>query len=158
MCILLSTMPNYQHGKIYKLHSNNLPDILYIGSTVKTLNERLSIHVCNAKRFNYASRQIIEAGDYHMDELEAFPCTSNLELWKREQHWMDKHVCCNQRRAFQTEEQRKEQIRVQGAKDYAKRSKVRVHCFCGGKYKLQNKARHYKTEKHQSAVDIISMI
>ena len=147
-------MPDFANSKIYKLYSNNLPDICYIGSTVQTFKQRLSEHVCDAKSRHLASRQIIEAGDYHMDELEAFPCTSNLELWKREQHWMDKHVCCNGQRAYRTEEQRREQIRVKSSK----RSKVQVQCFCGGKYQRSDKARHFKSKKHQAAVDIISMI
>ena len=154
MCILLSNMPDFANSKIYKLYSNNLPDTCYIGSTVSTLNERLSTHVYEAKQYNNASRQIIDAGDYHMDELEAYPCMSLVELVKREQHWMDKLVCCNKQRAFITEEQRKEQKRVINAK----RSKVPVQCFCGGKYQHPSKANHYKTKKHQSAVDIISMV
>ena len=156
-------MPDFANSKIYKLYSNNLPDTCYVGSTVRTLKWRLLQHVNDTP---CASRQIIDAGDYHMDELEAYPCASKLELRKREQYWMDKHVCCNKQRAFITEEQRKEQKRVINAKhnaknntkNNAKRSKVPVQCFCGGKYKLQNKARHFKSKKHQSAVDIISMI
>ena len=151
-------MPNYQHGKIYKLHSNNLPDTCYIGSTVQTLKRRLSLHVHDAKQYNKASRQIIDAGDYHIDELEAYPCTSNLELRKREQHWMNKLVCCNEVRAYRTEEVKAEQLRVKTAKQTAKRLKAHVQCFCGGKYLCHHKSRHYKTKKHQAAVDIISMI
>ena len=158
MCILLSTMPNFANSKIYKLYSNNLPDTCYIGSTVQTLKQRLSHHVHEAKNTQKASKIIIDAGDFHMDELEAFPCTSNLELRKREQYWMDKLVCCNKQRAYQTEEVRAEQIRVQNAKDNAKRSKVPVQCFCGGKYRPNNKSNHYKTKKHQAAVAIISMV
>ena len=146
-------MPDFADSKIYKLYSNNLPDTCYIGSTVSTLKQRLTEHVCD-NRTQCASRQIIDAGDFHMDELEAYPCASKLELRKREQHWMDKHVCCNKQRAFRTEEERAEQIRVQSAK----RSKIPIQCFCGGKYQYSTKARHYKTKKHQSAVDIISMI
>ena len=151
-------MPNFANSKIYKLYSNNLPDTRYIGSTVSTLKQRLWDHVTAAKSRHLASRQIIDAGDFHINELEAFPCMSNLELRKREQYWMDKFVCCNKRRAFQTEEELKEQIRVQRAKGNAKRSKVPVQCFCGGRYLQDNKARHIKTKKHQAAVDIISMI
>tara|TARA_R110002110_G_scaffold46811_2_gene141081 strand:- start:27 stop:482 length:456 start_codon:yes stop_codon:yes gene_type:complete len=151
-------MPDFADSKIYKLYSNNLPDTCYIGSTVSTLKLRLSLHVSDAKLHNKASRQIIDVGDYHIEELEAFPCTSNLELRKREQHWMDKHVCCNERRAFVTEEEEKERIRVNNAKHNAKRSKVPVQCFCGGKYQPSNKSIHYKSKKHQAAVDIISMI
>ena len=149
-------MPDFANSKIYKLYSNNLPDTCYIGSTVSTLNVRLSKHVYDAKSKHDASREIIEAGDYHINELEAFPCMSKLELMKREQHWMDKHVCCNKQRAFRTEEELKEQRRVQNAKYNAKC--VPVQCFCGGTYTIPHKHNHYKTKKHQAAVDIISMI
>ena len=151
-------MPDFANSKIYKLYSNNLPDTCYVGSTVQTLNHRLWAHVSDAKNKLTASKIIIEAGDFHIDELEIFPCLSFTELRKREQYWMDKLVCCNQRRAFQTKEQRKEQIRVKTAKQTAKRSKAPVQCFCGGKYLCTHKARHFKTKKHQAAVDIISMI
>ena len=143
-------MTKFANSKIYKLRSDNLPDTCYIGSTTQTLEMRLSDHVRIAKHKNCASRQIIEAGDYHLDELEAFPCTSKLELRKREQFHMNNNVCCNKRRAFQTKEERKEQIRVRLA--------TKVQCFCGGTYTMHNKARHYKTNKHQVAVEIISMI
>ena len=151
-------MPDFANSKIYKLYSNNLSDTCYIGSTVLTLKRRLSIHVCDAKNKHHASRKIIEAGNYHMDELEAYPCTSLMELRKREQYWMEKLVCCNKYRAFQTQEDKKEQRRVHNAKLRAKRSKVPVQCFCGGTYIINGKARHCKTDKHKSAVDIISMV
>ena len=146
-----SIVTNFANSKIYKLRSDNLPDTCYIGSTVRTFKERLAVHVHKAKRkIHCSSRQIIEAGDYRMDELEAFPCTSKLELRKREQFHMNNNVCCNKRRAFQTNEERKEQIRVRLA--------TKVQCFCGGTYTMHNKARHYKTNKHKVAVEIISMI
>tara|TARA_R110000803_G_C11775331_1_gene295854 strand:- start:57 stop:512 length:456 start_codon:yes stop_codon:yes gene_type:complete len=151
-------MPNFANSKIYKLYSNNLPDIIYIGSTTQTLNQRLSKHVCHAKSKHNASRQIIEAGDFYIDELEAYPCASLVEMRMREQHWMNNHVCCNKHRAFRTKEEKKEQKRVQAVKDNIKRLK-KVQCFCGGKYLLKNKAQHYKSKKHQAAaVEIISMV
>ena len=36
-------MPNYQNGKIYKIHSYQTDDI-YIGSTTNTLSRRFSEH------------------------------------------------------------------------------------------------------------------
>ena len=152
-------MTNFANSKIYKLRSDNLPDTCYIGSTTLTLEIRLSLHVYQAKRKKkQASRQIIDAGAYHIELLEEYPCTSSAELRQREQYYMGMHTCCNKQRAFRTEEEKIEQQRFINAKSNARSSAIQVQCFCGGRYSKHNKAQHYKTNKHQVAVEIISMI
>ena len=131
-----SIRTNFAESKIYKIYSDNLPDTCYIGSTVRTLERRLSKHVHDAKKQHVASYQIIDAGAYHIELVEAFPCTSAVELRKREQHHMGMNVCCNKQRAFRTDEERIEQKRVRNAKH----NTTKIQCFCGGRYTWHHKA------------------
>lgn len=51
---------------------------------------------------------------------------------------------------YHTEEERKEASRLYMRKCQAKRSKIKIDCYCGGHYDLTNKDRHFKTFKHTS--------
>lgn len=35
---------------------------------------------------------------------------------------------------------------------------VKINCDCGGKYRIQHKATHYKTKKHQEYIKNISIL
>jgi hypothetical protein len=88
---------NYQNGKIYKIVDNTNDDI-YIGSTTqKTLAQRLSQHVSQAKsnKRHCSSKQIILNGDYDMVLIELFPCHSKDELHARERHYIETINCVN---------------------------------------------------------------
>jgi len=151
----------YLNGKIYKLVCNK-EDLIYIGSTIETLNTRLSKHKCSKN--TCISRRIIDNGDYEIILLELYPCMCRRELEQREQEWMEQFDCINLHRSYMTEEQHEEykkqyyQKYNQNGKEYFKnyrennREKIseKFKCECGGKYTRQNKSQHFKSKKHKA--------
>ena len=87
-------------GKIYKIVDNTNNNI-YIGSTCKTLNKRLSQHKCNYKLFlkgvynNVRSFDIIKNGDYQIELLENCDIKTKQELLTREKYYIENNVCLN---------------------------------------------------------------
>ena len=70
-------MPNFANAAIYIIISANDHSLLYIGSTVKTLEKRLSLHVYEARpdtRGSCTSRHVINAGAFSIHELQKAPC------------------------------------------------------------------------------------
>ena len=95
-------MVNYQLGKIYKIVCRITGEV-YVGSTCeKTLAKRLVAHRADYKRLcennpkgSVSSSQIISRGDYYIDLLEAYPCSSSDELRKKEREYFDRIECTN---------------------------------------------------------------
>lgn len=78
---------DYSKGKIYILRTN-LDMRIYIGSTVKALNERLVGHLRNANssRNSHVYEVMRKFGptNYTIELIEDYPCSSKYELEKRE--------------------------------------------------------------------------
>ena len=100
----LPKMPDYANNTIYKLVSDNLPGVVYIGHTTTSLKIRLARHVND---LNCSSRRIIEAGSYHIEELEKWPCKTKEEALWRERWWIENTPCINEVIPIRTEEERK---------------------------------------------------
>ena len=79
----------YQNSKIYKI-TDNLSDMVYIGSTYKTLQQRLKTHEINLKnytngKYNFVTVfKILENNNYKIDLVENYPCNNKQELNIRE--------------------------------------------------------------------------
>jgi hypothetical protein len=81
-------------GNIYKIVSDST-DKIYIGSTVKSLEERLEEHENDYelwfnKEFKsgyISSFEILKYGDYKIILIEEYPCSSYKELLKREGYY-----------------------------------------------------------------------
>ena len=82
----------FKIGRVYRLYSDELS---YIGSTNKTLNQRLSEHKCDFKRYNCSSSAIIETGNYKIELLAEFQNIPERKLRKVEQEFIDKTDCIN---------------------------------------------------------------
>jgi hypothetical protein len=87
-------LERYQNGKIYKIVCN-ITGKQYIGSTCKTLSQRLSGHKSDYKRFNEGksgntkSFDILKEEDYDIVLIEVYPCNTKDELHKRERHYIE---------------------------------------------------------------------
>jgi hypothetical protein len=92
-------------GKIYKLSSGGLT---YYGSTEQTLNQRLSEHKCDYRRYlkgemHYlTSFDIIDTDDYNIELVEEVEDLE--ELTKREQFYLDNYDCVNKSTAYRSKE------------------------------------------------------
>ena len=83
-------MVNYQNGKIYAIRCLTT-NARYVGCTTKRLLcQRLAEHVAAYKHFTrgegpfHASFQVLQRGNYIIELIEVFPCTSRNELVHRE--------------------------------------------------------------------------
>lgn len=128
----------YQHGKVYKIVSNNT-DQIYVGSTTQpTLARRLATHKeayvkwkAGGDKF-ISSCILLDQPDYRIVLLESYPCRSKDELNSREQHYIElyKDTCVNKRKAFtgltkdeyfqQYRQEHKEEMRENNAEYYQK--------------------------------------
>ena len=88
-------MPNYQNGKIYKIHSYQT-DLVYYGSTTVQLCSRLTGHKQDLKSGRtVSSKQILQYDDAMITLVELFPCNSKTELESRERFYIQNNQCVN---------------------------------------------------------------
>ena len=88
---------DYNNDKIYKIVSPNCEKVYY-ASTTDILNYRFNKHKTNRA---CTSREIIDAGDADIIEIEKYPCSCVEELEDREAYFIvnDWDGCVNERRA-----------------------------------------------------------
>jgi len=88
----MESQNNYQRGKIYTIRHPD-SEKYYIGSTCKKyLSNRFGAHKTDYKRYlngkggNISSYRLFDLGadDCYIELLELYPCSSKLELTKRE--------------------------------------------------------------------------
>ena len=152
-------MNKFENAKIYKI-VDNTTDMIYIGSTCKTLEQRLKAHESNYKRFkagkmNYiTSFKIFENNNYKIELIKLYPCDTKQELNLEEgktikQFKNNKLNIVNKYIAGQTD---KESM----AQNY-QNNKNLIHekhnCLCGGRYTQCHKSHHEKTQKHQNYIN-----
>ena len=159
----------YEIGRIYKLVSDN--GLVYIGSTKRTLEDRLSGHRSNYKRYlnekkiNITSNKLFEGGAVVKIELiEEHKRIRKVDLHKREGYHMSLNECVNRCLAGRTKnehmkvymathkDQKKEYNRkfckANSAK-IAERKKTRILCeACKCDILKDSKAIHERTLKH----------
>lgn len=92
-------MPNYFDGKIYKLHTDGFPELVYIGATTQPLCNRLTGYVSSfstqGTEKNYPYFKILEKGSYHITLVENYPCNNKEELNARKQYHIENNDCIN---------------------------------------------------------------
>jgi len=81
----------YQNSKIYKIVCNITGEI-YIGSTIRTLNQRLLHHKILK---NCISRNIINRCDYKIELIKNYPCNSKYKLEEEEAKYIRENECIN---------------------------------------------------------------
>ena len=94
-------MPDYQKGKIYKLWSPS-KNIIYYGSTVETISQRLAKHLYkynayNNKKHNYycSAFKVLECGDYKIELVEEYACNNKQQLERKEGEYIKNNDCIN---------------------------------------------------------------
>ena len=155
-------MPDYSQAKVYKVSSPN-HSLVYYGSTVLRLDKRMSVHRSTSS--HCTSKQIVDAGDAVIEQVEEYPCMNKHELLDREAEVMlaDWDGCVNEavpgayrraggKKAYNREynEKNAEKIKAHNTKKH--------QCECGGKFTHVNKQRHFKSKKHQAYISIPSPV
>jgi hypothetical protein len=86
-------MPDYNNGKVYVIR-NQVNDMVYVGSTVQTLAERMAGHRGDYKRKNCKSYKLYQAFDeigitnFYIELVEDYPCESKEQLFRQEGHFI----------------------------------------------------------------------
>jgi hypothetical protein len=84
------------YGKIYAIKSNQT-ELIYIGSTIETLNQRFSKHKNKYKRYinggniYVSSFKILQYDDAYIELVEDYTCNNKTELTKREGIFLESH-------------------------------------------------------------------
>ena len=130
----------------YKITSTNTPKV-YIGSTVKSIQERLLRHELDYVNYNngYGNRttshEILIHDNYSIHLLETALCLTKDDRNTIEQ----KHILNTPNRV---------NIKLPGRtqKQYYNDNKinnsVKISCYCNGTYTKYNKLKHFKSKKH----------
>jgi predicted GIY-YIG superfamily endonuclease len=96
----------FRKGKIYKIECN-VSGLIYIGSTIKTLEQRLRKHESRYKSYlkqeakYITSIKILENDDYNITLIRDYPCKSKKELTNMEggyiryRHVYEEGICVN---------------------------------------------------------------
>lgn len=161
-------MNKFHAGKIYAIRSITT-DNVYIGSTCSPLNRRLSAHrkcydsFLNGECCFISSFDVIMHGSYFIELVEEIKCENRKELNIREGYFIRTTPnCVNKNIAGRTYKQWKaDNIEMVKERDrlYRLVNRERIvkkcDCICGGKYTMQNKARHLQTLMHRKYITTV---
>lgn len=151
---------------IYTIYKINIAGEDYIGST-KDLKHRKGQHkaTCNLEgnpHYHYKLYQYIrENGGWDcciITPVEEFECETKQQSLIREEYWRREYkASLNMRKAFTTEEERKEVMKISNVKAGKKRNdnsklEIPAECQCGGHYKSKSKSDHLKSKRHQDFI------
>ena len=159
-------MNKYEKGKIYKIVNDNMPDKVYYGSTIQKLNDRFNNHRC-INNNNTRTKELFEKGEPRIELVEDYPCSSKIELEKRERFYIENNKCVNKtiptrsRKEYREKPENKKRQKEYWAapenknrqKEYErKRLSFKITCECGSIISKKHIARHKKTKKHLNLI------
>ncbi len=94
-------LSDYSQGKIYKIVCNKT-GLIYIGSTCRSLEQRLKEHEYDCKRYlDKKSNKLISSiyvifnNDYKIELIENYPCSTKDELEDKEFNYISNLECVN---------------------------------------------------------------
>ena len=129
----------YINGKIYKIVDNK-SDMIYVGSTCKTLQQRLNRHISSYKSYkagktnNITSYQILENNDFSIKLIENYPCENKAQLEKREGYFI---------KLF-----RQQDLSIVNRCIVGQDPHGYITCKCGHKYVHKRESRHKRSDQH----------
>lgn len=148
-------------GRVYKLSCNRTGKT-YIGSTIQPLKKRLQGHESAFRLgLRHASAEIIENGDYKMEELICKEC-SRQDLLVEEQNQMNLFDCVNYKKAYRKPEDKDYYKNMSHEKKQEFLARKRMldkesyeDCICGSRFNRAHRSRHFRTQKHRDALAIL---
>jgi len=147
---------NYQNGKIYKITSSQT-DLIYVGSTIQSLDDRFKKHKNNFKNNNSSitSKEILKYDDAKIELIEFYPCNSEEELYKREGEYIKTLNCVNRkvegRDPKEYYEENKEKMK-EYQKKYRERNNENIKEYMM-KYSQKNQERLKKNRMHRMMIN-----
>ncbi len=80
-------MPDYSKAKLYTIRCKTDTSLIYVGSTVQSLSQRLASHRRDSKKYpNYKLYQNVGDNwdDWYVELYENYPCENKEQLLKKE--------------------------------------------------------------------------
>ena len=165
-------MVNYQNAKIYKIINDSMPGMVYYGSTCNTFSRRMGNH--KSPYSTCKSKILFEYGNPQMILVEKYGCNDKMELTARERYYIENNECVNKQIPGRTKkeyrEDNKEKLTIKN-KEYKEANKEKIKeyyednkekillkkkqkmtCECGSSFRISDKARHYKSKKHNALI------
>ena len=141
---------NYSNGKIYKI-IDCTTDMIYVGSTIHTLADRLKGHEDKYKYFLSGKKtpiltsfKILENNNYKIELIENFPCQSKRELEKKEGHFIKLY--------------RKQELNIVNKCVAGQDPYELMTCKCGMRYTHKHQAKHIRSYPHQKFLGLIKNV
>lgn len=145
----------YNNSIIYMIVCNITNDV-YIGSTTKSIDERMGFHKINFKAFQNGAKQsycrsfdILKTNDYKVYIIENVNCNSKRELEKIEGYYIKNNNCINKQIAGRTDAE----YYLDNKELINEKKNVKCKCECTGRYLITHKAIHSRTKKHQKYIN-----
>jgi hypothetical protein len=130
---------------------DNTSDKIYIGSTCKTLEQRLKEHEYQYKSFkagkkvsNFSSFEILKNGDYYIDLIENYPCENKQKLETREGKYIKLY--------------RNENLKIVNKCVPRQNPYERLECKCRYSYIHKQQALHNRSYNHRKFMGLITDI
>lgn len=153
-------MPDYSKGKVYRLVIDEDPSLVYYGSTIQPLCERLAKHKHDFTRDSDITSKMLFATGHKVKIflVETFPCASKEELKARERWWIENNDCVNERIPGRTRQEHytdnKESIqeyKKQYYKEHKEQEKARVNAWVqeNREHVREYHAQHYQEKKQE---------
>jgi len=149
-------------GLVYKIVSLINPELVYFGST-NNFNKRMQGHKNAYKSFlnkkskdYYTYFEIFDLGKYNTEIVKEYKQITRRELYNFETEFIQNNKCVNKRQSLT--EQMKKDTKKGCNNQYYQDNKTKLNqqhiCeTCGSNYSTIHKLRHFKTYKHQNAVN-----
>jgi hypothetical protein len=149
----------YEKARIYRVIDNSNGQ-QYIGSTCKSLSNRLSQHKYDYQKYlegiqHYISSfDILKNCDFSIILIEEYPCSNKEQLLKRERYYIETLNCINKRMPIRTKEERVEITKIQNY-NYQKNNVEKVKEIQKNYYNInkdtinEKKRMYYKENKEK---------
>lgn len=169
----INEINKYGNGKIYKLNDKTNGNI-YIGSTIKTIEQRLLEHrnayksYLNGKYHFVTSFKILKNNNYSIELLELYPCNNKKELTNKESWYIRNLDCVNKKIEGRTIKEyyidNRDALNNKHKQHYYDNKKIRLNyqnkynrqkyiCICGKEIEKGNKTHHKRTKKHKRIIE-----
>lgn len=145
-------MPDYQKSKIYKLWSPS-KNLVYYGSTIETLPQRLAKHKYSYKKYNEdnnsgycTSYLVLDCEDYKMELVEEYSCNNNQQLCNKEGEYIKNNDCVNKVINGRTRQEYDKEYRI---KNREKRKEYNKQYIENNKEQAKEYAKQYRIDNKE---------
>ena len=163
-------MNKFQDGKIYKIVDVGY-NKCYVGSTCESLSQRMARHRYMYNQYTTRGKESYRSCNLLFDEfgvenckielIEEYPCNNQMELHRREGHYIQCNDCLNKNVAGRTDKEYREQNKERHRENnkeyyYANKDKRQAYCYANREriaelqkqYREKNK-EHIKAQKKE---------